>query len=173
MNTGVEILLKRMETHPDDFVYSLHSGGMSRWMRLVDHAIGEELLTLEEHEAIKAGMKEVKRLRFTEMVMKELVGVEDEPSEDPKSNPYLAPSATRLAGATLGHSNTGLGYQALSQATAGHMNTAVGSSAFLDAQRYQMEQMKLHLDAHREAMKQEESAKHWWNKSIPELLGKK
>jgi hypothetical protein len=90
MNTGVEILLKRMESNPDDFAYSIHSGGMSRWMRLVDHAIGEELLTPEEHEAIKAGLKEVKRLRFTEMVMTELAGVGDETSDEGKTPSYIA-----------------------------------------------------------------------------------
>jgi len=93
MNTGVEILLQRMETNPDDFAYSIHSGGMSRWMRLVDHAIGEELLTPEEHEAIKAGLKEVKRLRFTEMVMTELAGVDQEEYEHEIGNPAFGSMA--------------------------------------------------------------------------------
>ena len=140
MNTGVEILLKRMETNPDDFVYSPHSGGMSRWMRLVDHAIGEELLTFEEHEAIKAGMKEVKRLRFTEMVMKELVGVEDEPSEEGKS---ISLSGSR---------NTQTLYPNGIGGNVTWSNTAVSSVA--DAQRYQAEMMRQHLDAHRESLKE-------------------
>lgn len=138
MNTGVELLLKRMETNPDDFVYSPHSGGMSRWMRLVDHAIGEELLTLEEHDAIKAGLKEVKRLRFTEMVMTELAGVEDEPSEEGKSLT----------------SSIGMGKQLYPNGIGGNAtwsNTAVSNVA--DAQRYQAEMMRQHLDAHRKAIK--------------------
>lgn len=81
MNTGVEILLKRMETNPEDFDYQPHIGGMSRWMRLVDHAIADEIVTQEEKDALNAGMKEVKRIRFTELVMKELAGVDQEKYE--------------------------------------------------------------------------------------------
>ena len=81
MNTGVEILLKRMETNPEDFDYQPHIGGMSRWMRLVDHAIADEIVTQEEKDALNAGMKEVKRIRFTELVMKELAGVDQEEYE--------------------------------------------------------------------------------------------
>ena len=81
MNTGVEILLKRMETNPEDFDYQPHTGGMSRWMRLVDHAIADEIVTQEEKDALNAGMKEVKRIRFTELVMKELAGVDQKEYE--------------------------------------------------------------------------------------------
>ena len=133
MNTGVEILLKRMETNPDDFNYQINIGGMSRWMRLVDHAIGDELLTQEEHDALKAGLKEVKRKRFTELVMKELAGVEDEASDEGK---YLT-SNTGMGGLTLTADPTA------SSGLAWANNTAVSSVA--DAQKYQTEMMKRQL----------------------------
>jgi len=135
MNTGVEILLKRMETNPEDFEYNVTKNGMSRWMRLVDHAIGDELLTLEEHDAIKAGLKEVKRNRFTELVMKELAGVEDEPSEVGKS----LTSSIGMAGATQGAWGNGI--------------TTIGDTSVTDAIKYQTDIMRQHLDAHRDALK--------------------
>jgi predicted transcriptional regulator len=141
MNTGVEILLKRMADCPEDFDYRLNTGGMSRWMRLVDHAIADELLTLEEHEALKAGLKEMKRQRFTEMVMKELAGVEDETSDEGKY--YATPLSS------TGSNNTGLGYQALSTITAGHHNSAIGNLALNSAtlNEEQLKHMKAHMDA--------------------------
>ena len=156
MNAGVEILLQRMKDNPEDFYYHPNKG-MSRWHRLVDHAIADEVVTQEEKDALDAGMKEVRRQSFTELVMKELAG-EGEPSDEKKS-PYLAPSATLSVGATLGQSI---------QATWGNTN-----SAFLDAQRYQTEQLRIQVDAQIKAMKQQESKKRWWNRTMPDLLGKK
>ena len=108
MNTGVEILLKRMETHPEDFYFDAREG-RSRWSKLLEHAIGCNMLTDEEMKALDIGLKETRRTQFNEMVMKVLAG-EDEPSDEGKwgdPNPYLVKSATRLGGATLGaYSNT-------------------------------------------------------------------
>jgi hypothetical protein len=129
MNTGVEILLKRMETHPDDFDYNL-AKNMSRWYRLYDHAIADELVTEEEEKALKDMLFKLRREKFTEMVMRELAGVEDEPSEVGKS----LTSSIGMAGATQG--------------TWGNTN-----AVYLEAQKIQMEQMRLHLDAHRDALK--------------------
>ena len=171
MNTGIEILLKRIQDCPDDFQYNINTDTSSRWNKLLMEALRSDVITEEEKSALKHEVTEMGRARFTERVMRELAGVEDETSEQGKS-PYLV-QGTLSAGQTLGHSNTGLGYQALSQATTGQFNTVIGNSAFQQALQAQMEQMKLHLDAHREAMKQEESAKRWWKKTIPELLGKK
>lgn len=130
MNTGVEILLKRMADCPEDFYYHPDKG-MSRWSRLVDHAVGEELLTEEEHDALIAGLKETKRVRFTELVMKELAGVEDVTSEEGKTPMSIAlKNATLSDGLTL-------------------------TSAVADAQKYQSEMMRRHLDEHRKALKSE------------------
>lgn len=144
MNTGVEILLKRMESNPDDFVYSPNNGGMSRWMRLVDHAIGEELLTEEEHDAIHAGLKEVKRIRFNQMVMEELAGKGDETSAEGKTPSHIA-------------QRSGINSDGLTQAT-------------MDAQRYQTEMMKRHLDAHRQALEDVDSLSEKQKKNMLERI---
>ena len=146
MNTGVEILLQRMKDNPEDFYYQPNRGGMSRWMSLVDHAIGEELLTLEEHEAIKAGLKETKRERFTELVMKELAG-EGEASDEGKTRLFTnAQSGMPLGGLTLGaYSNT---------ATA----TINANSLTLGKTQLQEEQVK-HMIAHLDKLKREEQLK--------------
>lgn len=170
MNTGVEILLQRMKDCPEDFEYNITKNDMSKWLRLVAHAIGDELLTLEEHEAIKAGMKEIKRNKFTEMVMKELAG-EGEPSDEGKPNPYLAPSATGFGGAIraqpMGAGNTNAVWSTTT--ATGTLNAGsitLGDTTLSEAGLKQM------LATHR-AMREEIKSKHWWNKSLPELFGKK
>ena len=125
MNTGVEILLRRMADCPEDFDYRLNEGRPSRWMRLVDHAIGDEIVTQEEKDALNAGLIEMKRQRFTEMVMKELAGVEDETSDEGKL--YIKPKTATLSAGLTQHT--------------------------LDAQKYQTEMMRQHLDTHRKALK--------------------
>ena len=198
MNTGVEILLQRMKDCPEDFEYNITKNGMSRWLRLVDHAIGDELLTLEEHEAIKAGMKEVKRNKFTEMVMKELAG-EGEPSDEGKSltsntgmggqthaqsmaiqKAYLAQQQAAIQQAqyaqqALANQYHGAGQNAY-QSGAGLTSSAtwantqasltLGDTTLSEAGLKQM------LATHK-AMREQAKSKHWWNKSLPELFGKK
>lgn len=174
MNTGVEILLQRMKDCPEDFEYNITKNGMSKWLRLVDHAIGDELLTLEEHEAIKAGMKEVKRNKFTEMVMRELAG-EGESSDEGKwgdPNPYLAPSATRLGGATQGLYSNGVGGNATITTNATGSVTLPSGSITLGNTTLSEAGLKQMLATHR-AMREETKSKRWWNKTLPELFGKK
>jgi hypothetical protein len=101
-------------------------------MRLFDHAIGDEIATKEEREALEAGMKEVRRQRFTELVMKELAGVRDETSAELEDNFLYSPTSTVTLEKTIqGTWATG----------------AIGTSAFLDAQRYQTEMMRQQVDA--------------------------
>lgn len=130
MNTGVELLLKRMKDCPEDF-YPEYSKPMTRWARLVDHAVGDELLTEEEHDALMAGLKEVRRTRFTEMVMKELAGVEDEVGD-------------------------GLSLNSMSHAQA--------------YQKHQNEQLRLHLDAHRQALEDVDSLSEKQKKNMLERI---
>ena len=109
MNTGVEILLQRIKDCPDDFQYNLNTDTSTRWNKLLMEALRSDVITEEEKTALRHEVTEMGRARFTERVMKELAG-EGEPSDEGKwgdPNPYLAPSATRLAGATQGlYSNT-------------------------------------------------------------------
>lgn len=70
MNDGVELLLKRMETHPQEFE------GNGRWERLV--ATFEEYFTEHEKDRLKAAMYEMRRREFTKRVLEKLV---EEPVE--------------------------------------------------------------------------------------------
>ena len=161
MNTGVEILLKRMESNPEDFDYQPQYGSPSRWMRLADHAC--EIATTEERDALEAGLKEVRRVRFTELVMKELAGVEDETSEQGK----WADSVMQAKGITLGGVTLGQYTSATTGTTTINANSlTLGNTTLSEAGLRQM------LATHK-LMRIEKKQKHWWNKSIPELLGKK
>jgi len=66
MLTGVEILLERMKTNPEEFV----EGGFSKWSRVLD--AGWAVMTEDEREALQAGMNEAKRDHFNGEVMKVL-----------------------------------------------------------------------------------------------------
>ena len=153
MNTGVELLLKRMETHPEEFIVRINHG-TSQWGMLIQQFINH--LDEEDRNALEAGTRKCYQEVFTGKVMQSLAG-EGEPSDEGKS--YTTPSTVTLSGgATQGTWDN---------------RTALDTSAYLDAQRYQTEQLRIQLDAQREAMKLQESAKRWWNKSMLELLGRK
>ena len=129
MNTGIEILLKRMETHPEEFYYKPNEG-VGKWTRLLDTF--KRSLTKEEIDAVDEGLRKIERERFTELVMQTLAGVEDETSAELEDNFLYSPTSTvTLEKTTQGTWATG----------------AIGTSAFLDAQRYQTEMMRQQVDA--------------------------
>ena len=66
MLTGLEILLERMKTNPEEFV----EGGYSKWSRVLD--TGWNVMTEEERQALQAGMHEAKRDHFNGEVMRVL-----------------------------------------------------------------------------------------------------
>ena len=72
MLAGVEILLERMKTNPEEFV----EGGLSKWSRVLD--AGWAVMTEDEREALQAGMNEAKRDHFNGEVMRVLSGIVDE-----------------------------------------------------------------------------------------------
>lgn len=143
MNEGVKILIERMKTNPDEFIAPRNTGA-SKWGHLIESYM--DSLDDEDQKAIKDGYKEIHQQRFTEAVMKELLAPEE---DDSLGKPWYTghPSGMLSAGTTLGRSSVTLSTNPLG---------AWGSSA-LDAQAYQMEQMKLHLDAHKHALKEEEA----------------
>lgn len=143
MNEGVKIILERMKTNPEEFVPD-YDGGTTKWNGIIGRY--HNFLTKEESEAIveaqRATVNEIMRERFTSAVMEELLAPKLE--EQLTLNPYLTqPSATRLAGTTLGaYSNTTatatlsangnlttnsltLGNQTLDEATIKHMKAHV------------------------------------------------
>jgi hypothetical protein len=72
MLTGVEILLERMKTNPEEFI----EGGYSKWSRVLD--AGFAVMTEDEREALQAGMIEAKREHFNGEVMRVLAQGHDD-----------------------------------------------------------------------------------------------
>jgi len=178
MNAGVEILLQRMKNNPEDFYYHPNKG-MSRWHRLVDHAIADEVVTQEEKDALDAGMKEVRRQSFTELVMKELAG-EGEPSDEGKSLRHPI-QGTGLGGATLAQSMAQRqaylaqnAYQSGAGLTSSATWANTQASLTLGDTTLSESTLKQLLDARTLASKPGGFIKkHWWNKTLPELFGKR
>ena len=73
MLTGVEILLERMKTNPEEFI----EGGLSKWSRVIDRAW--EVLGEEERTALQDGMRTAKREHFNGEVMRVLAQGHDDP----------------------------------------------------------------------------------------------
>lgn len=67
MIKGVEIVIDRMKTHPEEFF-----GGSLKWHWLFDER-AKSCLTKEEKEAIQAELDEVRRKEFTSKVMETLL----------------------------------------------------------------------------------------------------
>ena len=76
MLTGVEILLERMKTNPEEFV----EGDYSKWSRVMDTAW--TVMTEDERTALQSALIEAKRDHFTGEVMRVLSGDVDEVSMD-------------------------------------------------------------------------------------------
>ena len=72
MLTGVEILLERMKTNPEEFV----EGGFSKWSRVING--GWDILTAEEQKALQDAINEAKREHFNGEVMKVLAQGHDD-----------------------------------------------------------------------------------------------
>jgi len=68
MNEGVQILLARMQTHPEEFINS------GKWQFLQDSIKDKRLSFLdpEEIQALDNGLKEMYRQKFTAMVLTKL-----------------------------------------------------------------------------------------------------
>lgn len=73
MNAGVELLLKRMETHPEEFYtddpYTIGNG--TKWGALMQRF--EKFLDDEDYTALNEGMKKLMQQKLTEKVLEGLV----------------------------------------------------------------------------------------------------
>lgn len=98
MNDGVKLLLERIKTHPEEFVHTGHGffGANGRWHMLVQSY--ENYLDPQDRQTLLKAMNEVMAEKFTEAVMKELMGAED---DDPLGKSQQAQSM-HLGGATQG-----------------------------------------------------------------------
>lgn len=77
MNQGIEILLARMDSHPDEF-YNLHMQGNNppgtRWDWLLAEALAGKFTTEEERTALQDKLSSIQGESFTMAVLKELMG---------------------------------------------------------------------------------------------------
>lgn len=113
MNDGVKLLLERIKTHPEEFLSS--NGGLfdsrNRWQLLVQSY--ESYLVPEDRDALRTAMNEVMAEKFTEAVMKELMGVEDD-------DPLGKSRSAQQTGMPLGGATQGAYQQARMQTQAQH-----------------------------------------------------
>lgn len=104
MLEAVEIMLKRMETHPEEFVninpYTMGSGYPSKWNSVLGDMAN--WATEEEANAIKEGFLKARRLLVNERVLK-ILAEGDAPQEvETIPSPSTQRTGTVLGGATLG-----------------------------------------------------------------------
>lgn len=142
MNTGVELLIKRLKDCPEDFHYDPTTDRSSKWNSLLMEALRSDVITEEEKVALRAEVTEMGRERFTKKVMQTLAGVEDETSEQGK----YPTSSIGTGGLTLTADPTASSGLAWS-------NRSPLTQTTMDAQKYQTEMMRMHLDAHMKALK--------------------
>jgi hypothetical protein len=71
MLTGLELMLKRMETHPEEFA-GVNGGCSKEWYSIVLPVI--EHLTNEEKKAFERGLKQAYRDHFNGQVLRKLAG---------------------------------------------------------------------------------------------------
>jgi hypothetical protein len=74
MNQGIEIIMARMDSHPQEFCHETMYGRYGRWTAAIDKvlAIGGSF-TDEERKAISTKLYALERERFTQDVMKKLL----------------------------------------------------------------------------------------------------
>lgn len=150
MNEGVQILIERMKTNPEEFV-DHHWNGQNKWDRLISsyrsYLAAEDLAVLEE--TYKKTVAELMQERFTEDVMKELL----DPKEE--TNPYLysnTANVTLSAGATLGAwSNTAVGTTLTSN------SLTLGKTTVTDTQLHELLHLKAQMELERQKLKQKQS----------------
>lgn len=173
MNTGVELLIKRLKDCPEDFHYDPTTDRSSKWNSLLMEALRSDVITEEEKVALRAEVTEMGRERFTKKVMQTLAGVEDETSEQGKS--YTTPSTVTLSGGltqggfTLNTNPQGHATWATTTAT----GTISADSIMLGNTSINEATINQILQAHKEVRQKQTKPKRWWNKSLPELFGRK
>lgn len=150
MNTGVALLLKRMESHPEEFIMRINHG-TSQWGMLIHQF--EDHLDEEDHVALKAGIRKCHQEVFTGKVMQALTG-EDVTSEDPKLQPYQQRMATAMSSGGVTLASTTQSPYLNTNGVTGTVTLPSGSITLGNTtlEEEQLKQMKAHLDAHREAM---------------------
>ena len=75
MNTGIQILIERMKTNPEEFATPQH-GGKAKWENIVRDYY--EFLEEEDKVAYQQARRKLVQSELTEVVMKKLAGADDD-----------------------------------------------------------------------------------------------
>lgn len=100
MLTGLELILKRMESHPEEFA-GVNGGCSKEWYSVISPVIDH--LTDEEKKALTQGMKQAYRDHFNGQVLKKVAGerLDEEKTLHVHEDYYGGPSLfERLNGTT-------------------------------------------------------------------------
>lgn len=82
MNPTIEILLKRMESNPEEFNYNINTDKGSRWGEIYERY--SHCLSVEDREAYTNGIYNLRLKDFHEEVLKELLIPKDKESDEGK-----------------------------------------------------------------------------------------
>ena len=94
MNQGIQMLLERMKTNPEEFRMeegSLYSS--NKWSKLIHSAISSEVFTKEESDAVREALKVARRELFTTDVVRTLTTEVDNPIKQEWVNEAIVKSA--------------------------------------------------------------------------------
>jgi 16S rRNA G1207 methylase RsmC len=102
MNRGIELLIARMKSNPDEFApddYVREGGLRNKWEQLVNN--WRHCLTEEELKAFQDALKKAHRELFSQRVMKHILtaGEVHDVVETPKQMPYQHPYNTGITSA--------------------------------------------------------------------------
>jgi hypothetical protein len=95
MNQGIQMLLERMKTNPEEF--RMEEGAMyssNRWSRLVHSAISNEVFTKEESDAVREALRVARRDIFTADVVRTLTTEVDDPIKEEWINEAIVRGST-------------------------------------------------------------------------------
>ena len=118
MNKGIEILIARMESSPDEFLTGNKSG---KWLHLIEQY--EDHMEPEDRKVLMDKYNALKMQKFTEKVMKELL--EDQQEKSEAFGNYISAAQQQYASNTAAMNQAG----ALGMGNAGqiYMVNAAGS----------------------------------------------
>jgi hypothetical protein len=159
MNAGVELLLKRMETHPEEFELENGFNTLSKWGRLI--ADYQTYLEPEDCEILKQGINKLHQQKFTEQVLEGLV--------DPKEvslNSMAHPTATlgQTQRTSTTHNNTNLVHNGGYTLTAGGNGqptwATTGTNSLSIGNQILDESTVEHMKAHLKSLQQEKAKQH-------------
>lgn len=95
MNQGIQMLLERMKTNPEEFRIeegSLYSN--NKWAKLIHSAVSSEVFTKNESDAVREALRVARREMFTADVVRTLTVGEDNPIKEEWINESIVKSAT-------------------------------------------------------------------------------